>query len=363
MTLKGRLSVKGWMLGLMLPLLLVASARAAQVQGLYNAELLVAEQSVQVAPGLVSEALERVLVRVSGRRDVLNTPALQAGMQNPSRLIKQFSYQSTNIPRVTPDGRKVLAHRLRIEFAPELVNELLAQANIRPLGPTRPGVLVWVVEEKGGVREYLGRDADPVLEGMLGRARARGLPIFRPLLDLQDEAALPVSDAWGFFSRSVLSASQRYQADSVLVGRIYRISGGWESQWQLLWRGQTHEFEGRGDSLDAQLASAVDQAADRLFADFVGGGDMGYGEDGVMLRIDGVRDLDDYMAVTDYLRRQSPVEQLLVDSVADDALTLRLVLNGSLDQLRGVIGLDKRFEPRPQLAGEARGELHYRWDD
>jgi hypothetical protein len=195
---------------------------------------------------------------------------------------------------------------------------------------------------------------------MRERARERGLPIFQPLLDLEDESALPVSEAWGFFADTVLKASARYQADSVLVGRLYPVGGGWRSQWQLLWQGRIESFDGQGANLDAHLASAVDRAADLLFADFVAPGEGVYSEEGVLLRIESVGDLGDYFAVTDYLRQQSGVEQLLLGSLDGERLTLRVVMKGTLRQLQGVIGLNDRFKALPGYDGET--SLRYRWD-
>lgn len=349
----------GWLLGALLLVKLVAApALAARVEGLYNAQLLVAEQSIRVDPALASQALEQVVVKVTGRRDLLASPRLRQQMADPLRLIQQFSYQSTTRPMATADGREVLAQRLNIDFNPQLIDRMLADAGIRPLGATRPGVLVWIIEERQGGREYLGRSEDPVFDAMLTRARERGLPIFRPLMDLEDEQALPVGDAWGFFGDSILRASQRYQADSVLVGRVYR-DGGWKSEWLLLRGGDSFSFVGQGDSLSAHLASAVDLTADQLFADFVA--PVGLTESGVTLRVEGVRGLDDYFRVVDYLRDQAAVLRVNIRGVAGEVLTLNLEIDGSLSQLQAVIGLNNRFQPGLEAPAAEGAVLNYRW--
>ncbi len=348
----------------LLMLIGLSNARAARVADLYTAQILVAEQSVKADPSLVARAMRQVLIKVSGRPSVVSNPQLKAALAAPDPFIQQFSYQSTAIPMQTEDGREVLAQQLRIDFSQQLVDQLLSDAGVRPLGATRPGVLLWIVEERSGGREYLGRNEDPVFVAMLNRAEERGLPVFRPLMDMEDEQALPVSDAWGFFADSIRRASARYQADAILVGRIYRDRrGGWNSQWQLLWPQEVQAFEGAGRSLEEQLAFAVETTADRVFADFVKPS-SGLDEDGVQMQIDGVNGLDDYFRITNYLKELPAVRDVQVSSLSEDRLVLRLIVDGSVRQVESSVGLNQRF--RPQVSFQTRTGapvLNYRWQD
>lgn len=343
-------------------LLLLNSAQAARIGELYTAELLVAEQSVRVDPELVSRALQQVLIKVSGRRDSIEQPSIVAALTDSSRYIQQFSYQSTQLPLTTPDGREVLAHRLSIDFERTLVNQLLASAGLRPLGAVRPGVLVWLLEERDAQREFLGRDEDPVFTAMKQRARERGLPMFRPLLDLQDQHALPIGDAWGFFSDAITQASNRYQADSVLVGRLYRNgTGDWLSQWLLIkTAGDIQNFEGQGAGLNEHLSGAVDLAADRLFANFVGSvGELDPGA--LLLEIDAVTSVDDYFQLTQYLLELPAVKGITLQSVDNDRLLLLLQIEGAASQLQGAIGLNKHLKAAPGNPSGPQSQLNYRW--
>jgi hypothetical protein len=281
----GQLKQFCFLAGLMM-LLGAGSTWAAKVNQLYLAQLLVSEQSVDVTPAQLRAGLSQIIIKVSGRRDSIAHPDIKQAMTHPKTYLRQFSYRSTTIPITTADNREVLAQRLRLELDRKLVDDLLINAGIRPMGTNRPAVLVWIIEERNSHRQYLGSEDDPVLAPMMIRARERGLPLYRPLMDLVDERALPVSDAWGFFQDSILSASARYRSDSVLTGKVYRTQqGGWRSQWQLLWRGRSIKFEAQGLSLEEQLASAVDQTADHLFVDFVEPA-QGHDEDGILLQVD-----------------------------------------------------------------------------
>lgn len=339
----------------------IGNAQAARISGLYSAQLLVAEQSVRVAPKLVSQALAQVLIKVSGRRDVTRQATIQAAMAEANRYIQQFSYQQTNEPLPTEDGREVLAHRLTIDFERTLINELLADAGLRPLGTIRPGVLVWLLEERNGQREFIGDEEDPAFLAMKSRAIERGLPVFRPLLDLQDQQALPSGDAWGFFTDSINRASSRYQADSILVGRLYRSTGGWRSQWLLLkGQGQRYNFDGKGSELRAHLGSAVDQAADLLFVDFVASTDD-LDPGAVVLEIEQVNSIDGYFEINRYLSDLPAVKQVKLQQLDQDRLQLQLRIDGTIGQLRGALGLNKRLQPLEFSQPDQPGQLFYRW--
>lgn len=344
--------------------LTISLANAAKVSNLYMAQVLVAEQSVTVDPVVARQALEQVLVKVTGRRDVLNFPRLQPLLSDPLPLVLKYSYEATNIPIKEEQGHELLAQRLVIAFSKGLLDQRLSELDVRPLGNNRPGVLVWMVEEKGGVREYLGLEDDPVvLNQFRATAADRGLPVFRPLLDIEDESALPVSDTWGFFTDSIIKASERYQPDSILVGRIYSQSGQSKTQWLLLWGGETEQFSGEGRSLREQMTNAVNHVADKLFADFVRPS-IGTNEDGMVVEIAGVSDLADYFQITRFLEDLPALDSVMLQSLESDKLVLRIKVAGTVQQLQRAMSLNPRLTPEQVLdvpEGEAESSLHYRW--
>ncbi len=340
---------------------ITSRAQAARVDNLYVAEQLVAEQSGDVSNSQALEALEQVLIKVSGRRDIMTQTALQAVIDNPKQFIQRFSYEATALPIQMSSGQEVVAQRLRVVFEDQLIDNLLQSAGLRPLGVVRPGLLLWLVEERGGRREYIGQSEDPALGVMLKRATERGLPIFRPLIDLEDEQNLPVGEAWGFFRESILNASQRYRADAVLVGRVFRDrKQAWRSNWQLFWHDTVHSFDGRGQTLADQLSSAVEQSADKLFAGFVApvGGESGE----VELTIEALNNFSAYAQLRRYLSELPSVRTIAVRTVERERMVLALTLDGSLKQLQDKLRLYKRLKPQLDYGSDS-GEpvISYRW--
>lgn len=343
-------------------ILTLNTANASKVSGLYTAEVLVAEQSVSVDAKVARQALEQVIVKVTGRRDVLNFPRLQPLLNDPLPLILKYSYEATNTPVNEQQGHQVLAQRLVVVFSPGLLDQRLRELDSRPLGNNRPGVLVWLAEEKGGTREYLGLEDDPVvLNELRATAADRGLPLYRPLLDIEDESALPVSDSWGFFTDSIIKASQRYQPDSILVGRIFTQSGQSKTQWLLLWGGSVTQFNGEGRTLREQMNSTVNYVADKLFADFVRPS-VSSDDDGIVVEIAGVSDLADYFQITRFLEDLPAINGILLQSLDADRLVLRIEVTGNLQQLQRALSLSPRLVPEQSLDDAETGSLlHYRW--
>lgn len=344
--------------------LTVGVAHGAKVSDLYTADVLVAEQSVTVEPHVARKALEQVLVKITGRRDVLNFPRLKPLLNDPLPLILKYSYEATNTPIKEEQGHQLLAQRLVVVFSQGLLDQRLRELNVRPLGNNRPGVLVWLAEEKGGAREYLGLEDDPVvLKTFRATASSRGLPVFRPLLDIEDETALPVSDSWGFFTDSIRKASARYQPDSILVGRIYSQSGQWKTQWLLLWGGEATQFTGEGKTLRQQMKSTVNHVADKLFADFVKPA-VAAGEDGTVIEIAGVSDLADYFQIIRFMEDLPAIDGVLLESLESDQLVLRINMVGTVQQLQRAMGLNQRLVPEQLLdssENEGQPSLRYRW--
>ncbi|MBQ0756168.1 MAG: DUF2066 domain-containing protein, partial [Amphritea sp.] len=95
---------------------LCSLTQAATVRGLYTAELLVPEQLSQPADGQLQQGLKRVLIKVSGRSQVVNKAAVVEALRMPAALLSQFSYQSTQTPVAAGDGREVLGQLLLLEF-------------------------------------------------------------------------------------------------------------------------------------------------------------------------------------------------------------------------------------------------------
>lgn len=347
----------------MLLVLCCSVVKAATVEGLYIAELLVPEQQAQPTQSQLRQGLTQVLIKVSGVAEIVSKPAVATALQGPQQFMQQFSYQSTQTPVATGDGREVLGQRLIIEFAPDQVDDLLLSANAVAVGFARPEVLVWMVAEQGsGPRDLLAPEG-PVYRQLNGLARQRALPVVAPLMDLADQQALSVSDLWGFFEAPIQQASERYQPEAILVGRLIQSdNGGWQSQWRLLTGAGSRSIQPTG-TLNEQLRQAVNETADQLLAGLANPG-FRYQESGVRLAVTNIDSIADYAQLITYLRELPPIESARVSEVHADQVTLRIELQGGDTALEQAVRLNPRMTAtsRLQTAAEDAG-LVYRWQE
>ena len=100
---------------------------------------------------------------------------------------------------------------------------------------------------------------------MLEIADKRGLPLAFPLLDTTDLQGVTFSDIWGGFDERIINASKRYDANSILIGRI-RPASSQRNRWTYVFGDESRTWTGPPEAIVAQVA-------DMLAAEFAVGGD------------------------------------------------------------------------------------------
>lgn len=152
------------------------------------------------------EALQQVLIRVTGLPDIMQRPELRSELSNAASYVKQFEAVRTeqgNMVRVLVDAQRV--------------QQLLRQLQIPIWGGQRPELLFWVVQEQGLERQFV-RQADSILLQSLETAlQQQALPYTLPLYDLDDLVNLTENDVWGGFWQQIEQASRRYNVQQVVV--------------------------------------------------------------------------------------------------------------------------------------------------
>lgn len=335
-------------------------SQAAMVEQLYSAEMLVPEQHIQPSEEQLQRGLETVLIKVSGHRNVIHKPAIVKALQQPSGWLNQFSYQATQTPIAAGDGREVLGQRLLLEFDRVLIQRLLQQAGLRAIGPARPMLLVWLAEQRDHTVPDFVSSESPIYSQLRDQAALRGIPLDVPLLDLNDQTTLGVSDLWGFFREPIEQASQRYQANAILAGRLLQSNGGgWQTEWLLL-KGDTVRSMSPTGALSDQLIEVVNESADTLLSD-LGAAQFQYVETGLQLEVSNIVDLVDYRQLLEYLRQLPPVEAVRVSGVEADRALFRVEVHGGAQALEQAIRLNPQMIAMPRLNDTAEIIYAYRW--
>lgn len=318
--------------GLLLSSLLATDIYAAEVRHLYEEEVPVLTQNRQERFSVLQTALINVLIRVSGRSDADKMPGMDLQLKQASRFVQQYRYRTSSEPVVEPRSGKKTRQVLWIRFNEKAVNQLLRTQQLPVWGKTRPAVLVWLVIDDRKQRQLISNDSNNEIRQIFNdKARERGLPLRFPLLDLSDRAKISVSDIWANFEDSILAASNRYQAEAVMVGRVYQgYSDAWNARWSLYNQGRRQDWESGDDRLDVTIAQGINQSTDFLAARFAQVQHQGQQTD-LLIKVKGINGLAEYNKAIDYLDSLTAVTRITPYEVtSSEAIFLLTTRSGRL---------------------------------
>jgi hypothetical protein len=291
-------------------------------------------------------ALAEILLRVSGSGLSNDTTAIRELFPNPDAYVMQFRPGANDTLWVSFDG--------------QAIEQTLRNAGQTVWGVDRPLTLVWLaVDWGGGSREIIAAD-DPdrterqsrsidrnkrLRERILDIAGRRGLPLVFPLLDTIDLQSVTFSDIWGGFDEQIIDASDRYDVNSILIGRIGASSGRRES-WNYYFSGDERSWNGSPESV-------IGNVADLLAAEFAIGGDAPI--ESVALSVSGVASVEVYGSLQSLLAGVSLIESFVITEVAGDRVSYRVNVRGGADRLSRALRFNGLMEQESMTRiGDAR---------
>ena len=353
----------------LLVLLLVVAQKldAVTLENLYQAEVLSESQSDAQRRIDASEGLSQVLMRVSGRSDILQNPVIVAALKTPEQYYSEFSYARVEAvndaaaalpqPGLDPLPAETPRQVMRIRFAPSLIAKILREADLPVWGSNRPSVLSWMAIDDESGRQVLG-EANPSLfaKTLNQAARARGVPLLLPLWDLEDSRGVSSSEIWGRFLGRIEAASKRYSPDKILVFRAEsEFSNQWRGDWSLGEGGQWRSGTVYGES-QAQLATAlVGVLASVLSEQYA----VTSTRSEVRLTVEGITEIQDYAEVSRYLEGLTQVMSVQPIRILTDMVEFKLRSEGEVQQIIDVIALDRKLTLL--RLDESSSTLWYRW--
>ncbi len=338
---------------LVLATLWCGAAPGAVMHKLYEAEVPVDDQGEQQRAQAVHTAMNQVLIKVTGDSEITTNPKVDDLLGHAQKYVQRFSYRTV---AGTPSGEDpqsaIPQQMLLVHFDPVAIMHFLREAGIPVWGQTRPTVLVWLAVEQDGERYMVAGDREQDLQHqILQEAARRGVRVFLPLYDLQDQQVLGVADVWGNFQQVIAQASQRYGADAVVVGRVYRhASQDWRARWTLYEGRNSSSWQDDGGDVSDVVGQGVDGLADTLaqqFAQVI----SETVEGSVGLKVTGVSSVEDYARVTKYLAGLDLVSRVEVERVTGDSVFMQLALLGDAKRLAQHIRLGTTLEQVPTVPG------------
>ncbi len=317
---------------------------AKSISGLYDAKVLVKDQSQRARKEAARLGLLEVLQKVSGFPVPENRVVINKALGIADQYLYQFSYATVERGEVI--GASSGSLWLTMQFEGKSIQGLVKRGKLPRWGANRPSILVWMAIDDGKERLIMSDGVEHLAQQALqDGSQKRGLPLIYPLNDLDDSMALPIEQLWGMFDEPIVQASKRYGAESVLASRIYKTSRGkWKGQWSFYFKGLEQNFVFETNSLKSQVLEGLTASA-QVLANSFALKPSNQDANALDIQISAVKSLADYAKVTQYLQKMAITKQVAIKKVNKDRLYLSLELNGTVKQLKQTLALDRKLVP------------------
>ncbi len=337
---------------LLLGLSVSLASHAVVVEDLYSADILVPDKGQQALSAGAREALSQVFVKVSGSTDVLQNPVLVSALGNSRSLVQQYAYISRDA-----DSGGFLA---RFEFDEAVISNFIMRSGAPLWTENRPAVLVWMVVEGAGGKQFLNNETSPEMVAQISAEFARrGVPAQFPLYDLNDAALVTVEDVWRLNSSALVAASARYGARDILAGRLATLSsGGGTGDWSYLYGSSRIDRSIRAGDSEAFLLAGASLVAEEMSSRYAVA-PTAANSDGIKVLVTGVSNYSDYADIVSWLEGLELIEFANVETIRGDTLHFNLVAQADAGQLATIIELNKKLVP--VRSNDASVQLSYQW--
>lgn len=314
------------------------SAHAVMVSDLYAVQVPVADQLAESRKVALQEALQQVVVKVTGSAQAMQSPDIQAQNSQADRFVKSFRYSKHPI-----DNSLILD----VVFAQDLLDKLLIQAKQPIWSKSRPLLLLWQGVEEKNQRRALAAETGRWQLLFEQAFNERGLPLLWPTQDGEDQQALPLSSLWALSTTSTEQASKRYLADAQVVASLKQLSdGSFVYQGILLNKSDRLMINAQDNTALGLARKVADQLAQFLASRYaITSMDIA---SGLQIDIAGIQNFQQYQDVLNYLKGNIAIKQLRLISVQQQRMRLELELSAPWEQVWSMLALDKRLTTSDQ---------------
>ena len=316
------------------------------------------EQTATARNKATKEALQQVLVKLSGAQDVLAHSAIKSLLNNAQNYV---------------DASRFIAQPyvgLEVEFDQARLEQWLKEQQLPLWGEQRPNGLLWLIFQDPVNRQktVINATSQHTLKEELELAtQRRGIPINLPIYDLEDIANVAPIDIWGQFVDALYDATERYQARSTLAARIYPNT---DYLWQLdgfikdgdLLRLVTFTALGTQSVLDKFVDFYTDLSAARFAIDTKQFANNHRNDH--IITISGTSDIAILSALHRYLSGLSIVDDFKHVSQLGDTATFKLSLLTTEDRLHETLTQSQLLKPILKLDDDLetdRATSIYQW--
>lgn|GEM_PF-6717974 len=304
----------------------------------------------------IREGLSIVLQRLSGKRSVVSSEAGRTLLNEASRYLIQFSYDTVPASdrsdsfyskqqvnqTLSEESEEVTQKILKLSFDQQVLTQKLQEAQEAVWGINRPEILFWWVNQSHGQRITLSAgEASVSNEALHFYSEKRAVPIKLPLMDLMDRSLVSHSDLWGGYVDQIAEANRRYKVTNWVQGKSYISQDRWHAEWEVHVLGGVQKFTMSAPSLDLLHRKVIDTLASVLSKEYsvISQGN----QNEWFIAVKGVDQLEKLLVIKEYLARLFVVSHVELKKVQNDEVYFRLVLKEGVDKFEKLLTVDNKL--------------------
>lgn len=333
------------------------NSQAVEVDNLYTGRILVTDKTQKTRIKAHRWAIEQVITKVSGDREILKKRQVRRVVQSQTaNYIKSFTFETDE------QGRLFLVD----VFDQTKIDQLLKSVGAAIWGQRRPSTTIWLAVEEGVGRSIIDKAQYPqITEFLYQSSENRGLPIVLPEMDKTDKEAVFSSDVWARFSQAVRTGTERYQTENSVMARMRFVNSEKEPEYKTGWLLEFELIDKEGSLLTGQfngeqysiLRSMINQIGDH-FAEEYAIHSTSLGGNTLELSLTGLNNLISLKKAEEYLLFLPPVDTVNLKSITNNRAKFKLSLIGEgLDVIRA-LALLPEFEQVLIEQEEVKEELN-----
>jgi hypothetical protein len=306
----------------------LSAVSAVADESLYSGEVAVPSQSESDRNQAIPEALIQVLQKLSGKREMPASPALDEALISADKLLRSFRYK--NVDRIGPDGVVSQELHLDAQFMQPEIDTIVQQAGLPRWRQERPSVQIWVVIDDGNSRELKPVEFTYAWESLEDIAALRGLPVSWPELDEEEAQLVDMRLVWGGFTDYLVERGA--PADGVAIIAVRREGPLWTLRWNVANGEQHWSWSNSDQELVFALAQGVHKMTDQLAAsNTIAASEQNFWTTDVT--VGGLNSAVDYAVCLEYLQNLSLVTAVEAVGADPGRVHFQLQLNASLEHL------------------------------
>ena len=315
--------------------LVTFNALAIEVDNLYTGKILVTDKKLKTRVKAHRWAIEQVLAKVTGNREVLDNSTVQREVRlRTSNYIKSFTF-------ITDEQDRTF---LVDEFDQVKIDKLLRSVGASIWGQRRPQTLIWLVVEEGIQRNIVHHEPYPQLSEMiLQSCDDRGVPVVLPSKADLESSSIYSSDIWAKFDRVVFKATEPFGVENYVMARMRFVKSdethptpGWQLDFQLMAENQVllkQQVQGEQFEVIRSMSNAIGD----YFASQYAIKSEQLGTDEIYLTIAGIEHLVALVKAENYLKSLPPVSAVEMLELYHQTASFKLSLSGEgLDVIKAL---------------------------